>query len=137
MQPKLFLRTNDRTPSNRLIAVGLKDCGGRGTAQISSTTIQLRRSDTLRLRDVGASKTYYRSRRHPRFVREQRGSGPSTRRDPSRYYFLRVPKGVAGVCHASCELARVVREAAALLTQPSVLVVAVFAKVFDPMAAGA
>lgn len=31
-------------PSNRLIAVGLKDCGGRGTAEISSTAIELRRS---------------------------------------------------------------------------------------------
>ena len=61
----------------------------------------------------------------------------------SLLYFLRVPKGVAGVCHCSDKLeermavtraAPEVSAASAALAQPLVKMVAVLAKVFDPRA---
>ena len=41
------------------------------------------------------------------------------------------------MCHCSFDLVRIVREAAAAVTQPLVIVVAVLEKLFDPMPAGA
>ena len=64
------------------------------------------------------------------------GAAQST--GPSFGFFLRVPKGAAGVCHVivPASAARMVREAAAAVAQPLVMVVAVLAKLFDRGPAG-
>ena len=74
----------------------------------------------------------------PRAKVEAEAGAKAGDRLPWFSYFLRVPKGVAGVCHCCCDLARLVmRAAAAGATQPLVIVVGVLKKPFDPMAAGA